>query len=240
MPTDLPLNELAAVFARIKGMLLSEETVNHAVDLLAQAAVEAIPGAIGAGVSVMDEQGRRTSAGSTDKLVLAADGLQYDLGEGPCLTAWASTQVVRSNNLAAEARWPQWSSAAARMGIRSVLSAPLIFKTESLGAIKVYSLQEDAFDQHSEHLLALFAGPAATLLANIQSSEVPHKISSELKTAVRSRDNIALARGILMEREGLTSDEAMSRLLGMARRDRLSLLAVSDQLVQGVSGRRQD
>ena len=240
MPTDLPVNELSTVFARIKGMLLTEETVNQAVDLLAEAAMEAIPGAIGAGVSLIDNQGRRTSTGSTDKLVLAADGLQYELGEGPCLTAWASTKVVRSNDLSSETRWPRWSSSAAQLGIRSVVSAPLVFKADSIGAIKVYSLEAEAFDGQSEHLLALVAGPAATLLANVQGNEVPHRISSELKAAIESRDNIAFARGILMEREGLTADEAMLELIQQSRRTRDSLRIAAEQVISSISSRRQD
>ena len=240
MPTDVPLNELSTVFARIKGMLLTEETVNQAVNLLAQAAMEAIPGATGAGVSLIDNQGRRTSTGSTDELVLAADGLQYELGEGPCLSAWASTKVVRSNDLTLETRWQEWSARASQLGVRSVVSAPLVYKAESLGAIKVYSTEAEAFDGHSEHLLALFAGPAATLLANVQASEVPHRISSELKTAIESRDNIAFARGILMEREGLSADEAMLELIQRSRRTQDSLRTAAEQVISSISSRRQD
>ena len=240
MPTDLPLNELSTVFARIKGMLLTEETVNQAVDLLAEAAMEAIPGAIGAGVSLIDNQGRRTSTGSTDKLVLAADGLQYELGEGPCLTAWAATKVVRSNDLSSETRWPRWSSGATQLGVRSVVSAPLVFKAQSIGAIKVYSLEAEAFDAQSEHLLALFAGPAATLLANVQATEVPHQISTELKTAIESRDSIAFARGILMERKGLSADESMLELIRHARSNGDSMRTAAEQVISSVGSRRQD
>lgn len=124
------------------------------------------------------------------------------------------------------------------MGLRSVLSAPLLFKTESVGAIKVYSDLPDAFDARSEHLLTLFAGPAATLLANVQSVQAPRRLSQQLKDAITSRDNIAFARGILMEREGLGKDESMARLLEIARSSRATLRAAADSVVSG-SGKHQ-
>lgn len=238
MPHNPPLDELSTVFARIRGMLLTEETATHAVALLAQAVKEAIPGATGAGVSLMDAQGQRTSAGSTDQLVLAADELQYELGEGPCLDAWASTRVVRSDDVAADPRWPHWNRLAARMGISSVLSVPLLHKTETLGAIKVYSGIIQTFDERSEQLLTLIAEPTATLLANIQSTEVPHRISADLKQAILSRDSIAIARGILMERNALDADEAMYELITLARRNGQSLWRAADQVISSVGSRR--
>ncbi|MCC9205963.1 GAF and ANTAR domain-containing protein [Arthrobacter sp. zg-Y769] len=239
MPGDLPLDELSTLFARIQGMLLTEETVAHAVDLLAQAIKETIPGAVGAGVSLMDRQGRRTSTGSTDELVVAADELQYKLGSGPCLEAWAGAAPVRSDDLAADIRWPGFSGPAAEMGLRSVLSVPLLHKTEILGAIKIYSMETEAFDERTEHLLTLFAGPTATLLANIQSAEVPHRVSRELKDAIASRDSIALARGILMERRGLNSDEAMRELIILSRSNGHSLRSVAEQVMMSVSNRQR-
>ncbi|MCQ1954587.1 GAF and ANTAR domain-containing protein [Arthrobacter sp. zg-Y238] len=237
--SDLPLDELSSLIARIQGMLLTEETVAHAVDLLAEAIRESIPGAVGAGVSLMDDQGRRTSTGSTDGLVVTADELQYRLGKGPCLEAWAGAAPVRSDDLAAEIRWPGWSGPAAELGLRSVLSVPLLHKTEILGAMKIYSTETAAFNERSEHLLTLFAGPAATLLANVQSTEVPHRASRELKDAIASRDSIALARGILMERKKLNSEEAMGELIMSSRSNGHSLRSVSEQVIMSVSNQQR-
>lgn len=51
MSVDLPLaDEITAVFARATLLLLTEDTVSHALRLITDAATAAIPGAIGAGV----------------------------------------------------------------------------------------------------------------------------------------------------------------------------------------------
>ena len=63
---SLPLaDELSVVFARMSGLLLSEETVATAVGLLGSLVQETVPGAVGAGASIVDAAGRRSS-GSTD------------------------------------------------------------------------------------------------------------------------------------------------------------------------------
>src|SRR3954447_21684178 len=135
----LPLSdELAGVFARMSGLLLSEETVETSLGLLSELAREPVPGATGAGVSVIDEQGRRSS-GSTDARVREADDLQYELNEGPCLAAAASRALIRIDDLETDGRWPSWASAAAPLGLRAAMSSPLVAGDGSLGAMKVYA-----------------------------------------------------------------------------------------------------
>ena len=71
--TDLPLtDELAQLSARMTPMLLSLDTVTTAVETLTSLAHQTIPGATGAGLSLLDEDGRRTSAGSTSAVVRKA------------------------------------------------------------------------------------------------------------------------------------------------------------------------
>src|SRR3954463_7085787 len=98
----LPLSdELAGVFARMSSLLLSEETVETSLSLLSSLARETVPGATGAGVSVIDERGRRSS-GSTDDRVREADSLQYELDDGPCIAAASSRSLIRIDDLAAD------------------------------------------------------------------------------------------------------------------------------------------
>jgi hypothetical protein len=59
--SSLPLaDELSVVFARMSGLLLSEETVATALGLVSSLLQEAVPGAVGAGVSIVDPAGRRS------------------------------------------------------------------------------------------------------------------------------------------------------------------------------------
>lgn len=155
MAKKLPLDELSGAIGRIRRLLLTEEKVDAAVEPLARAIKDSIPGSIGAGVSLLDVQGRRTSYGATDRVVEQADALQYDLGEGPCLTAWASEECILVDDVRTDDRWPRWSAAVQSLPIRSVVSTPLVADGETLGALKVYAALPAAFTPATTRLLEL-------------------------------------------------------------------------------------
>jgi GAF domain-containing protein len=224
MVQELPLaDELAAVFARMSGLLMSEETTSTAVNLVTALAREAIPGAVGAGVTLVDDRGGKTTSGASDPVVEKADSMQYELDEGPCLAAWAQRALVRLDEIGSDGRWPRWSRAVEPLGLRAAMSAPLVAGDRSLGAIKVYAQQPGAFDRHAEHLLVMFAAQAAILLANVQSMEGARRLSDGLKDALRSRDVIATAKGIVMAREGIAEELALAVLVASAQREHKTL-----------------
>ncbi|MDI2036044.1 GAF domain-containing protein [Paenarthrobacter nitroguajacolicus] len=235
----LPLDELSGAIGRILGLLLTEEKVDHAVQSLSQAIKDSVPGAIGAGVSIFDPQGRATSTGSTDGIVEESDQLQYELGQGPCLTAWASEEPVLVEDAHTESRWPEWTAAVVALPVRSVVSAPLIASGHSIGAIKVYASRPSVFDSGTVSLMELFASPAATLLSHIQSSETPQRISEGLQTALYGRDLVNRACGVLMERHKITHEEALQRLLLQSRNTGTALQQVSEELIAGIPADRQ-
>jgi GAF domain-containing protein len=226
-----PLDELSTVLGRIMGLLLTEEKVDRAVQLLSRAVRDSIPGTLGAGVSILDPNARPVSSGSTDAVVQRADTLQYELVQGPCLTAWATEQSVLIRDVAKDGRWPGWSSAVAGLPIRSVVSTPLLTDGEALGAMKIYAATPNAFDEATTTLMELFAAPAATLLAHIQTAETPARISESLQAALHSRDLINRACGVLMERHTLSEDEALQQLTKQARTSRTTLSEVSAALL---------
>lgn len=220
---SLPLtDELSAVFARMSGLLLSRETVGTALELVTGLAVDTVPGSAGAGVTVVDEAGRRTSA-ATDPRVERADGFQYELDEGPCLAAAAARQVVRVDDVGTDPRWPRWGAAAAGLGLRSSLSAPMLAGDRTLGAVKVYAEAAGAFGASAERLLSMFAGQAAVLVANVTTYERAQRLSAELREAVRSRDVVNMATGFLMARHRVDPDVAFTMLLARSRRDGATL-----------------
>lgn len=219
MASPHPSFELHTIFGRTNGHLLTKETAHSAVDDLADVAADIISAAYGAGVSLINSEGQRLSVGATSDGVLAADDLQYELGEGPCLSAWSTGVPVYITDTHTEKRWQSWTTAAAHAGIRSCLSVPLLKKPAALGAMKVYSDSPDAFSGDDRKRLLKLAHSAAALLGHVQASDTPQRISTEVRTSLAQRDAIGLARGILMERHDIGVQEAKRELLDMAGRD---------------------
>lgn len=228
----MPLGEeLAQLAARMSPMLLSAGSVAAAVQVLTSLAQETIPRASGAGVSLLDDQGRRTSTAATSQLVQEADDLQYQLDQGPCLTAWAQREVVRVDDIDYDPRWPQWSRAVQPLHMLSSLSAPLVTAGRTLGAVKVYSGERAAFDARAERLLSGVADAAALLLANVVSLENAQKLSDQLRQAVRDRDIVQLAKGIVMHRDALNEDDAFQILIGKAKTSNRVLREVAAEII---------
>src|SRR4051812_39408516 len=89
-PAELPLDgELATVAARMSGLLLSRETVDSVLELIVSLAGTTIAAAAGAGVTLFDGDGGLATTSASGPLVRAADALQYEFGEGPCMAALA-------------------------------------------------------------------------------------------------------------------------------------------------------
>lgn len=232
MPRQSPAPDVTAVFARIQNMLLSQEHAAAAVHQLARVAQDLIPSAAGAGVSLIDDQGTRTSNGATDRLVEAADARQYELGGGPCLSAWAAGVSQRINDTDDDDRWPQWSAVAAASGIRSVLSVPLVFQDRRLGAMKVYATVAHAFTGHEEQQLGLLAAVAATLLGSARTRDAPQRLSVELQAGLRDRQAIDRATGMLMEQRATDADDAHAVLLTASRTQGRPMAEVARQILE--------
>jgi GAF domain-containing protein len=231
VPADLPLaDELAVVVARMSGLLLTWDSVEPAMEIIATWAREAIAASVGAGVSLF-EGGRRTTAVASDQVVRRADDLQYTLGEGPCLSAFAERATHRVDDVRTDSRWPRWGPAAAEMGMLAALSAPLLVQDTAVGAVKVYAREAGAFSARDERLLTLFAAQAGVLLGFVRQAEGTRRASDAFKETLRSRDVLNMAKGALMERESVGEDAAFGMLLSLARARHQDVAQVAASLV---------
>lgn len=234
-----PSPGLASALYQMAGLVLSRESVETALQLVTTLAATTTAGTVGAGVTIVDERGRRSRAVS-DEMAGRADALQYELEEGPCLTAQQTGRLVRIDDTATDPRWRRWDSAAAELGVRSVLSAPLLVAEESIGAIKVYSGQPGNYDDHDEELMRLFARQAAILLSNTQSLEEARRLSRQLTDALASRDVINQATGVLLAQGAVSQQAAFTRLSEAARRTRRPVREVAGELLAEVAARNAD
>ena len=85
------------------------------------------------------------------------------------------------------------------------------------------SSQPGAFDDDSLSIAALYAAMAAVALNAAQTET--------LQLALKSRDIIGQAMGILMERHGITDREAFQRLSTASQNLNVRLKDVADQVV---------
>jgi GAF domain-containing protein len=168
-PSDV--SGLANQFAAVARALASEESVAATLQRLVDIARVIVPGCHHAGVTV-PRRGRPTTPAAADDVCAAVDRIQYEAGEGPCLSAILEQPTYRTGDLAAETRWPGFSGPAVeRTGVRSVLAYRLFTEGDTVGALTLYSRERDAFDDEAEAIGTILAAHAALAFARARERE---------------------------------------------------------------------
>ncbi len=203
---------------------------------VAEMAVNAIPGADGAGLTLLEADRDDIIVKSTD-FVRQIDDIQYSLGQGPCISAAETGTTMRSGSLGGDSRWPRFGPRAGRLGVHSVLSLPLRTPSGVVGAMNVYAHAKDAFDARSEELGELFAIPAAISVLNAQILAQSQRLTAQLQAALNSRPMIDQAIGILRSRSGETAVEAFGRLRVLSQTEHRKLVEVATSIVEEAAGR---
>jgi transcriptional regulator with GAF, ATPase, and Fis domain len=215
----------AETFADVARALLGQVDVQHTLQKIVDLAVETIEGCDHAGISFL-KGGTGWTPAATDSVPPAVDAIQYETGEGPCLSAIREHDVFESPDLRLERRWPEFAARAEReTGISSMLAFRLFVAGDTLGALNLYSKTVDAFDERSHTVGLVFAAHAAIALSTAIHSE-------QMDEALQSRDLIGQAKGILMAREGVTADEAFDMLRRASQRLNVKLREVAGRMVQ--------
>lgn len=204
-------------------------------------AVKAIPGADGAGVTLLKVDRPENMVqvlASSHPFVAEIDQIQYTvLGEGPCITAARERRTVRSGSLGGEKMWPRFGPRVGRLGVHSALSLPLLLSDQVVGAINVYARAKEAFDSHAAELGELFAAPAAVAVHNAQVLAQAQALAAQLQGALSTRPIIDQAIGILRGRSGSTSQEAFAVLRQISQADHVKLINVAQKILDEAIGR---
>ena len=197
-------------------------------DLLSQICVEAVrlvSTAQDAGVIVTARRGNMTTVCATGAAPRQLDELQMKLGTGPCLTAARKQIVVRMHDITADTRWPDFRRAATECDVGSMLCVPLFIDEQMLGTLSFYGAHADAFREGAEPIARLLATLSAVALADTFQR-------SRMERALRNRDLIGQAKGILMTRHGLQADAAFEMLRAHSQRTNSKLVAVAERVVE--------
>jgi GAF domain-containing protein len=237
MPVEY-IDDLQDSVARLGQLATGLLSLEDSLTRVAEYAVRAIPGAEGAGLTLLEEN-RSDTIVSTADFVARIDDIQYSLGQGPCISAAADRQTVISGSLGADQRWPQFGSRVARLGVHSVVSLPLITDEGVLGAMNVYARDKNAFTANAGRLGELFAVPAAIAVQNAQVLAQTKRLASQLQSALSSRGVIERAIGIMMSRSGGTEAEALDRLRTLSQHEHEKLPVIAQTIVQEAVRRAQ-
>ncbi|PVY30841.1 GAF and ANTAR domain-containing protein [Williamsia muralis] len=221
-------SDLRAVTEELAGGIRTRlpESIASVLEGLTSSAVEHVPGADHAGITVITKRNKITSTAATSRAARRLDHLQSELGEGPCVDAATHQHTIRVDDLAVEKRWPAFSSAAlAATPIRSALSFRLYSDREATGALNLYGDNAFAFTEGAEEVGLMHAAHAAVALYAVRRHD-------EFESALASRDIIGQAKGMIMERYDLDGVQAFDLLKKLSQESNTRLVDVSRRLVR--------
>jgi len=209
----------------VRTMRVQANDADDLVSRIVGEAVRLVPPARHAGVIVTDPDKNLRTVFASDMVPRQLDELQMQLGTGPCLTAARKQIVVRMHDIAADTRWAEFRSAAQSCDVGSMLCVPLYIDQRLLGTLSLYGAQPDAFRDGAEPIARLLATVSAVALADSFQRE-------RIERALRNRDLIGQAKGILMSRHGVPADAAFELLRAHSQRTNSKLVAVAEKVVE--------
>jgi GAF domain-containing protein len=221
---DSPNLALATTLARASETINESHTFAETLDAIVHATRTSLPEFPHVSISVRRRDGTFETASGTDQLVWELDGVQYDLGEGPCVQAVEDEPVVVVAHLRHEQRWPAYVAAAAARGVRSQVAVRLFSSNQHVAGLNLYSTEHDEVEEMSAEMAALFATHAAIILGHAQQED-------QLNRALVSRKMIGQAIGILMERYRIDADRAFQFLVRASSTANIKLRDVAEEIV---------
>jgi hypothetical protein len=194
-------------------------------ELAEHAAVE-ILGAQYAGVTVTRNGRHIDTPAATHKWPILLDEIQQRHREGPCLTAAWEEKTIHVKDLETDERFPLYArDVLAETPIRSVMSFQMWIAGETMGALNVYAESPNVFGTETREIGLVFAAHSSVAWNAARRDE-------QFKKALASRDVIGQAKGMLMERYGVSAIQAFDLLRKLSQDSNTPLMQIAADLVE--------
>lgn len=228
--------ETIALLRRLTAQLVVSTDLDEALRQLTATAADLVSGRGWCAMTVI-RAGGPTTAAASGTLPVELDEAQYRFGDGPCLTAIRTREMVLVVDLATDSRWPQWRDHALGQDVRGVLAVPVDIDDHVLGALNLYADDPDGFPPGVELAAMLVAEHAGLLLSAVLDRTRLTGVTADLTAALGDGETVNRAIGILMAQRSCSADAALDVLQRAATTLRLPLPTIAARLVDTVATR---
>ena len=228
-----PFEEAVAALTRY---FVGNQTLGESLHEVAELTMIALPQTDHVGITMLVDGVLKTSV-FTHPEVPEIDQAQYRTGDGPCVTAYRDGVAHIIESTLEPGKWQEFRDSAARHGVLSTLSLPLITHDGPIGALNLYAETERAYTREDQELGELFASQGAFLLANAQAYWDARTLSENLEQAMVSRATIEQAKGIIMSSMRCDPGTAMRMLIEQSQDQNVKLRELAEELVRNIERR---
>jgi transcriptional regulator with GAF, ATPase, and Fis domain len=228
--TNQPIDDLTTSLIELASIVAEGVGFQDTLQQIANYAATVHRDAHGAAITML-EQSRPYVLVASEPMVGEAEQIQYDIDEGPALTAALARHSVVSGSLGGDRNWTRFGPRVGRMGLHSVLAVPLVVRDVVVGIMTIYSRSKDAFSPAAVRAAERYAGPASAVARNAMLLDRLGVEVDQLTTALRSRPVIDQAIGIIMSRSGKSAEEGFAALRRESNTRQLKVSEVAQRLV---------
>ncbi len=228
----MPSSDLADRTAAL--LSLAAGTEERSLSQLTSLAASQVAGCAAANVTVWRDgelTGQAASHPEPSRLV----AVQVAAGRGPLIDAVAGGETVICTDTLTETRWPEFTSAALRMGVRSSVS--LSYHGQVVIALTLVGLRPRAMDPDGLQLAELLVAYGGALVGAVADYGDTRRVADQLRDAASSRAVVDQAKGILMHALGCSADVALERMREVSQRSNLRATEVAQRVIDAHSGR---
>ena len=195
-------------------------------------------GVDGVGLTLAHEDGPPRWVATTDRAMELLEQIQQDLGEGPCLAAFAEDRVVAVEDLGRAPRWDRIAAVVGQLQVRGMVSVPVRLAGQPVGTLNAYSTSPRAWSAQEIDALGALAAVTADLVRTAVELANREVEVAQLRHALVGRVWIEQAKGVLAGTRGISPDAAFQQLREQARSSRRKLADLAQEVVQDAQRER--
>jgi hypothetical protein len=229
----VPTSDLADRTAAL--LTLAAATEQRSLSQLTELAASQVAGCAAADVAVWRADQLSAQASShpePSRLV----GVQLASNRGPLIDAMTSGGRVSCSDTLSESRWPEFTDAALRMGVRSCLvlsygGQVLGYGGQVLVTLSLFGLRPRSIDPDQVQLAELLVAYGSALVGAVAEYGDSRRLADQLQSAASSRATVDQAKGILMQALGCSADDALERMRQVSQRTNLRATEVAQRVI---------
>jgi len=224
---------LARTFVELADTLVADFDVVELLTLLTDRCVDVLD--VGAaGLMLVGPDGDLRVMASSSETMRVLELFELQTHEGPCLDCYRTGQPVVNQDLAgADGRWPRFAAEALAAGFHSVHALPMRLRGTCIGALNLFHIDPGEMRRADIDAAQALADVATIALLQHRAVLASQLVNEQLNNALNSRIVIEQAKGMVAEREGLSIEQAFSRLRNHARNHNLLLADVAHDVISG-------
>jgi GAF domain-containing protein len=224
------------VRARLHRLLFVTNGLDEFLEQLAVLAADVVEGDSECGITLIRE-GQPVTVAASGERTAKLDEIQYGNGDGPCLHAARTGEVVLVNDLSTDTRWPAYRDQVEGQGLHSTVALPLELGDDERGALNFYVFERrHRFTKGELRVLSQFSAEATRALDLALRHDEQSRQTGHLHAAMATRRVIDQALGIVMAQNRCSSDEAFRILRRASNNRNLKMQLLAEDLIRTMTG----